>query len=192
MINAASLVRLIGFLGAVAIANGTTSSVVYAQGTTAASGIATFVTQQPTNEWSTRVFLGETVQNTAGETLGKIHDFVFDRSGHISTVVIAVGGFLGMGEKEVAVPFNALNVRTGSDSKRLIVVSLSAEAIKQAPQFVASEKTKMDLIKEKASEIGLEAAEKASKLKDEAAEKAGELKDQATQKLEELKKGVTK
>jgi len=190
MINAASLVQLIGFLGAVAIANGTTSSVAYAQGTTASSGIATFVTQQPANEWSARVFLGETVQNTAGETLGKIHDFVFDRSGHISTVVIAVGGFLGMGEKEVAVPFNAINVHTGSDSKRLIVVSLSAEAIKQAPHFVASEKTKMDLIKEKASEIGHEAAEKASKLKDEAAEKAGELKDQAAKKLEEMKKGT--
>ena len=192
MINAASLVQLIGFLGAVVIANGTTSSVVYAQGTTASSGKATFVTKQPANEWSARVFLGETVQNTAGETLGKIHDFVFDRSGRISTAVIAVGGFMGMGEKEVAVPFNALNVRTGSDNKRLIVVSLSAEAIKQAPHFVASEKTKMDLIKDKASEIGNEAIEKASKLKNEAAEKAGELKDQAAKKLEEMKKDVTK
>ena len=192
MINAASLIQLIGFLGAVVIANGTTSSVVYAQGTTASSGKATFVTKQPANEWSARVFLGETVQNTAGETLGKIHDFVFDCSGRISTAVIAVGGFMGMGEKEVAVPFNALNVRTGSDNKRLIVVSLSAEAIKQAPHFVASEKTKMDLIKDKASEIGNEAIEKASKLKNEAAEKAGELKDQAAKKLEEMKKDVTK
>ena len=192
MINAARLVQFIGFLGAVAIANGTTSSVIYAQGTTASSGIATFVTHQPANEWSARVFLGETVQNTAGETLGKIHDVVFDHSGRISTVVIAVGGFLGMGEKEVAVPFNALNVRTGSDNKRSIVVSLSAEAIKQAPHFVASEKTKMDLIKDKASEIGHEAVEKASKLKDEAAEKAGELKDQAAKKLEEMKKELTK
>ena len=192
MINAASLIQLIGFLGAVVIANGTTSSVVYAQGTTASSGKATFVTKQPANEWSARVFLGETVQNTAGETLGKIHDIVFDRSGRISTVVIAVGGIMGMGEKEVAVPFNALNVRTGSDNKRLIVVSLSAEAIKQAPHFVASEKTKKDLIKDKASEIGNEAVEKASKLKNEAAEKAGELKDQAAKKLEEMKKDVTK
>ena len=89
MINAASLVQLIGFLGAVAIANGTTSSVVYAQGTTASSGKATFVTKQPANEWSARVFLGETVQNTAGETLGKPSCCYFVTSFFISSSFLA-------------------------------------------------------------------------------------------------------
>lgn len=189
--NGTGVARLIGFLGAVAIA-GAASAVVYAQGTAPPGGTVSFVTKQPGNELLARVFLGETVQNTAGDTLGKIHDLVFDHTGHISTVVIAVGGFLGMGEKEIAIPFNAITLRTGSDGKRLVVVSLSAEAVRQAPNFVATDKTTMDLVKEKAGEIGHEAAEKAGKLKDEAVEKAGELKDQATEKLEEMKKGTTK
>ena len=83
-----------------------------------------FVTEQPGSEWLARVFLGAAVQNSSGETIGDINDLVFDRSGHISTVVLGVGGFLGIGEKVVAVPFSALAFNTGKDGARIIVVSL--------------------------------------------------------------------
>ena len=67
-----------------------------------------FVTEQPASEWLARVFLGADVQNASGERVGDINDLVFDRTGRISTVVLGVGGFLGMGEKNVGVPFSAL------------------------------------------------------------------------------------
>ena len=65
---------------------------------------ATFVNQQPTDEWLVRVFLGQYVQNTAGERVGDINDLVFTPQGQISTVVIGVGGFLGVGKKALASP----------------------------------------------------------------------------------------
>ena len=135
-----------------------------------------FVTEQPGSEWLARVFLGAAVQNSSGETIGDINDLVFDRSGHISTVVLGVGGFLGMGEKVVAVPYSALTFAAGTDGARIIVVPLNKESLEQAPAFKAIEKTTLDSVKD----LAVLLAHKAS-------QKAGEITDQAKKKIEEIK-----
>ncbi len=119
-----------------------------------------FITEQPASEWLARVFLGADVQNVAGEKIGDINDLVFDRSGRISTVVLGVGGLLGIGEKNVAVPFSALTYTVGKDGARIIVVALSKDALKMAPPFKAIEKTSMDAVKDKAVELKDQAAKK--------------------------------
>ena len=119
-----------------------------------------FVVDQPPAEWLARVFLGADVQNAAGEKIGDINDLVFDRSGRISTVVLGVGGFLGMGEKHVAVPFTALTYSSGKDGARIIVVALSKDALRLAPAFKAIEKTTMDTVMDKAVEMKNQAARK--------------------------------
>lgn len=48
------------------------------------------------------------VQSQNGETIGEIEDLIVDRRGRITHAIIDVGGFLGIGEKQVAVPFNRL------------------------------------------------------------------------------------
>jgi hypothetical protein len=136
-----------------------------------------FVTEQPTNEWLARVFLGQAVHNDAGEVIGDIRDLVFDHSGRISTAVIGVGGYLGMGEKWVGVAFKSLTYKTGGKGERVIAVALTKEDLVKAPAFVATEKTAMDSAKEKASQLGHETADKAV-----------ELKDKAVQKYEDMRK----
>jgi hypothetical protein len=136
-----------------------------------------YVTEQPASEWRARVFLGAAVQNALSETVGDINDLVFDHTGRISTVVLGVGGFLGVGEKNVAVPFSALTFNAGKDGVRIIIVALSKEALKQAPAFKATEKTTLDTVKDKALELGHNASEK-----------AGQLKDQAMKKIEDINK----
>jgi sporulation protein YlmC with PRC-barrel domain len=137
-----------------------------------------FVTQQAANEWLARVFIGQPVQNAAGETVGDINDLVFDRKGRINSVILGVGGFLSMGEKSVGVPFSALTFSVGKNGERVIVVALSKEALVKAPEFKATEKTIFDKVKDKASDLGHKAADKAI-----------ELKDQATRKIDVMKKG---
>jgi hypothetical protein len=61
-----------------------------------------FVTAQGEGQWLASWFIGQTVTNHAGETIGGVNDLLFDKSGRISSAVIGVGGFLGMGEKNVA------------------------------------------------------------------------------------------
>ena len=134
-----------------------------------------FITAQPANQSLARVFLGANVTNADGEIVGDINDLMFDGTGLIHTVVIGVGGFLGMGEKSVAIPYTALIVGTGPNGARTIVIKASKDALKLAPTFTATEKTTMDVVRDKASEIGAKTADKAMELKDQAAKKLDEM-----------------
>ena len=140
-----------------------------------------FVTAQPANQSLARVFLGATVTNPEGQTVGDINDLMFDRAGSISTVVIGVGGFLGMGEKIIAVPFTALTMGSDTNGARTITLKASKDALKLAPTFTATEKTTMDVVRDKAVDLGHKAADKAN-----------ELKDQAGKKIDDMTKGPVK
>lgn len=135
-----------------------------------------FVAEQPTNEWLSRVFLGAAVQDPAGERIGDINDLVFSRSGQISTVVLGVGGVLGMGEKNVGIPYGALSFKTDAQGARVIVVALSKTELKLAPSFKAIEKTTYDAMKDKAMVMGKNASDKAIELKEQAMKKVGDMK----------------
>ncbi len=137
----------------------------------------TFVTEQPADEWSANVFLGETVTNDAGDTIGTVNDLLFDKGGTLKTVVLNVGGLLGVGGKSVAVPFNSLSVSAAPSGERVIKIPLSKDAVKAAPDYMPTEKTTLMKAQEKASEVGTKAMEK-----------AGELTDQAVKKIEEMRK----
>ena len=100
---------------------------------------------------------------------------MFDKAGKISTVVIGVGGFLGMGEKIVAVPYTALTIGSGTNGARTIVLKASKDALKLAPTFTATEKTTMDVVRDKAVDLGHKTADKANELKDQAAKKIDEM-----------------
>jgi len=139
----------------------------YAQTSTA------FVTQQTADEWRANNYIGQPVVNASGEKIGDVNDIVFDKSGRISTVVIGVGGFLGMGEKHVAMGYETLTY-TDRDGQRLIMLPLTKEALTAAPAYVFTEKTALDKVREKAGEMATKAGEKASELKDQAVKKMDE------------------
>jgi sporulation protein YlmC with PRC-barrel domain len=141
-----------------------------------------FVTTQPMTESLVRVFLGAIVKNPAGETVGDINDLMFDKAGKINTVVLGVGGFLGMGEKDIGVPFSALTISKGADGARMIVVPFTKEALTAAPTFVATEKTTMDTVRDKAADLGHKTADKAIELKDQAAKKIDDMTKPAAKK----------
>ena len=58
--------------------------------------------------WRTSKVVGLSVYNDGNESLGSINDLLTDKSGNIKAVVIGVGGFLGVGEQLVAVPFDKI------------------------------------------------------------------------------------
>lgn len=77
--------------------------------------------------------IGEDVYNDQDEDLGDIKEIMLDmRSGRVSYAVLAFGGFLGMGEKLFAVPWNALTLDTVN--KRFIL-KVTKERLKDAPGF---------------------------------------------------------
>jgi hypothetical protein len=81
-----------------------------------------FITQQQQNQWRASRLIGVDVYGSDNEKIGDINEVLVDRSGNADAVVLGVGGFLGIGEKNVALPFNAFewqmedNRRTASAS----------------------------------------------------------------------------
>ena len=57
-------------------------------------------------DWRASKLAGLSVYNDSNESVGSINDLLTDKSGNIKAVVIGVGGFLGVGEHLVAVPFD--------------------------------------------------------------------------------------
>ena len=63
-------------------------------------------------DWRTSKIVGLNVYNNNNESIGSINDLLTDKSGNIKGVVVGVGGFLGVGEHLVAVPFDQIKFVT--------------------------------------------------------------------------------
>jgi hypothetical protein len=135
-----------------------------------------FITVQPQGQWMASLFLGQPVTNQAGETIGDVNDVLFDKTGRISTVVIGVGGFLGLGEKNVAVPFGTLSFTADANGKRVVSAPLSKDRLQAAPEFKPTEKSVYMRAKETATDYGHKAMEKARELGDKAGKTIEEMR----------------
>lgn len=112
-----------------------------------------FVPSQSAGEQSTSSIIGLKVQNGFGEKLGDINYLVLDNTGKISTAVIGVGGFLGVGEKNVGVPYSELKLTNGKDGEQIAVIDATKDSLSSAPNYVWAEKSAMDKIKDGAAEL---------------------------------------
>lgn len=81
--------------------------------------------------------LGKTVYTGAdekGEAIGDVNDVVINADGGAEALVVGVGGFLGLGEKDVAINFDRVSW-SDRDGQRIIVVTATKEELQQAPEF---------------------------------------------------------
>jgi sporulation protein YlmC with PRC-barrel domain len=76
--------------------------------------------------------IGMDVVNKQGEKVGDIHDIVLDQQGNVSHAVVSTGGFLGIGERLHAVPWNSLD-RDAEEQK--IVLDVDRDRLRNAPGF---------------------------------------------------------
>ena len=76
-------------------------------------------------------FIGMAVKNTQNDSMGKVHDLVFDpESGRISYAVISVGGMLGVGDKLIAIPIASLKRQPG---QKYLVLNMDKSQVQSAP-----------------------------------------------------------
>ena len=76
---------------------------------------------------------GDKILCTEGDEVGKVKEIMLDvQSGMIAYVVMSSGGFLGIGDKLMAIPWSALTLDT---DRKCFLLAMSAERVKNAPGF---------------------------------------------------------
>ena len=113
---------------AVALSVGSAS---FAQGTPQTLNVLKVdVVKVATGFRATRI-IGETVVNDANETVGKVDDLIIVPDGKVPVLVLSVGGFLGVGTRLVAVPYESLEMQ----DKKLLLTGATRDTLKTLPEF---------------------------------------------------------
>jgi sporulation protein YlmC with PRC-barrel domain len=85
----------------------------------------------PQDSWTVTNYYKQDVYDKGQNTVGKIDDVLIDKSGKITTLMVGVGGFLGIGEKDVALPFTAVHAEK-KNNKWYLTVDETKDSLKGA------------------------------------------------------------
>jgi sporulation protein YlmC with PRC-barrel domain len=113
---------------------------------------ATIAPAKQGGQWRASKLIGVDVYNQQNEKLGEIDELIIDRSGRVAGAIVGVGGFLGMGERNVMVTMDKLQFReddnratTGAGDNRArtdrdwypdrAVLNASKDQLKTMPEF---------------------------------------------------------
>jgi uncharacterized ion transporter superfamily protein YfcC len=97
---------------------------------------ATFMTSVPGDPLTITHWYKKNVHNQSNDQVAEIDDVLTNRQGQIVAFILGVGGFLGIGEKHVAIPFGLLQFDMKDNDKWFLVMNTTADALKAAPGLV--------------------------------------------------------
>lgn len=75
--------------------------------------------------------IGSPVVNEAGDTVGKVDEIIVGPDGKAPFVVLSVGGFLGLGDRLVALPYEQMR----TDGKKIVLPGATKDSLKALPEF---------------------------------------------------------
>ena len=102
----------------------------------ATNGKAQFVTQQTADQQLATKFKGTNVMGPNDEKVGDVSDILFDKDGKVLAYVIGVGGFLGIGSKDVAIAPASFQVQPANERENMkLKLSMTKDELKNAPDF---------------------------------------------------------
>jgi sporulation protein YlmC with PRC-barrel domain len=107
-----------------------------AQAQRATTGAATPAQMQalgtlPANATTVTNFYKQNVYDPSDAKIGEISDVLMSKDGRVEAFIVSVGGFLGVGEKDVAVPFSAVHA-TDKDGKWYLTMNATKDSLKEA------------------------------------------------------------
>ena len=82
--------------------------------------------------------IGRELKTSGDESVGEIGDLIIDRDGKVAAVLVNVGGFLGMGEKHVAIDWNAVEM-SGNSEEQELRVDMTRDELESAPSYEKSD-----------------------------------------------------
>jgi len=103
----------------------------YAQGTQQTVQLAKVDVLKVSGGFRASKIIGESIVNEANETVGKVDDIIIGTDGKSPYAVLSVGGFLGVGSKLVAVPYEQLKI----DEHKMLLSGANKDSLKSLPEF---------------------------------------------------------
>jgi sporulation protein YlmC with PRC-barrel domain len=97
-----------------------------------ADAVPNVLTMAPNGAYSIQRFYDQNVYDGSGAKVGTIKDALVQNGNQLDAFVISVGGFLGIGEKDVLVPFHAVTVSM-KNNKPWLTISATKDELKAAP-----------------------------------------------------------
>lgn len=95
-----------------------------------------YLTEQSADQISAKTYMGQSVYNGQNESIGSINDLILQKQGGVTAAVVGVGGFLGLGQKNVAVPFDKITMtQNAQDGSIKLTTTETADTLKSAPEF---------------------------------------------------------
>jgi sporulation protein YlmC with PRC-barrel domain len=82
----------------------------------------------------------QNVYDAADNKIGEVKDVLVSQDGKVTALIVSVGGFPGIGEKDVAVPFSSVTQKM-KDGKSYLTLDTTKDALKSAPGFAYDSKT---------------------------------------------------
>jgi len=114
-----------------AAASFTVPSVVLAQGTPQTVQLVKVDVVKVSTGYRASKVLGASVVNEVGDTVGKIDEIIVGPDGKAPFVVLSVGGFLGLGDKLVVLPYEQMR----TDGKKIVLPGATKDSLKALPEF---------------------------------------------------------
>jgi hypothetical protein len=108
------------------------SSAALAQ--TMSAGGTALMTNVPSSSLTVTDWYKQDIYNRADAKIGDVKDVLVGPNGQINAVIVGVGGFLGAGEKDVAVNFSSIK-QTMKDNKIYLTMDTTKDALRSAPGF---------------------------------------------------------
>lgn len=105
--------------------------VAHAQGEPQSVAVMRVETTEVANAWRASKVVGAKVVNDKDESVGTIDDLLIKPDDQVLFAVLSVGGFLGMGERLVVVPYKALDI----GKEHVVLKGATKESLKDLPEF---------------------------------------------------------
>ncbi len=148
-----------------------------------------FITEQkPTEYLAKDRLIGAKVHDGSGKIIGDIEDLIISNDQKVEGVIMGVGGFLGVGEKKVAVDVNALSIEATDGKMNVVLPIATKDSLTAAPTYKRINPPKGWL--QRAVEKGQEFKDKGEVTAKDAYEKAKESAGPAIERAKEAAQDV--
>jgi len=93
------------------------------------------LTSIPPNSTTVSNYYKQDVYDPSNKKIGAVSDVLVDGQGKVTALIVGVGGLMGAGEKDVAIPFGSVRLTTIDNNKWRLVMNTTSDTLKNAPGY---------------------------------------------------------